>query len=258
MSKLAKDFIKKMLQKHPSNRISAADALNDPWIKQFTEKSKIQKPICINALNQLKNFQCERKLEQAVIAYITNSMMSKATEERLMQTFKQFDKNNDGILTVDELREGFRDFMGENIIFEDELQQIIKNIDFNNNGQIEYSEFVSAASNLKQLLTEKNLKQAFDLFDLDMNGEITPRELKHILGAKNDDGAALMDEEWERLINEFDSNGDGMINFSEFKDMMYQVHVNRKTKSKDLGMLFGIKGAQPSQAEEEKSSNQSD
>jgi len=39
--------------------------------------------------------------------------MSKATEERLMVTFKQFDKNNDGILTVDELREGFKEFMGE-------------------------------------------------------------------------------------------------------------------------------------------------
>lgn len=68
---------------------------------------------------------------------------------------------------MDELRDGFKEFMGEKIVFEEELQQIIKNVDFNNNGQIEYSEFVSAASNLKQLLTEKNLKQAFDLFDLD-------------------------------------------------------------------------------------------
>ena len=39
-----------------------------------------------------------------------------------MQTFKQFDKNNDGILTIDELREGFKEFMGEQILFEDELQ----------------------------------------------------------------------------------------------------------------------------------------
>lgn len=75
-----------------------------------------------------------------------------------MATFKQFDKNNDGILTVDELREGFKEFMGDQIIFEDELQKIIKNVDFNKNGQIEYSEFVSAASNFKHLLTEKNLK----------------------------------------------------------------------------------------------------
>eukprot|EP00347_Sterkiella_histriomuscorum_P024166 403332075 len=249
VSKLAKDFIKKLLQKHASNRISAADALNDPWIKQFTEKSKIQKPICVSALNQLKNFQCERKLEQAVVAYITNSMMSKQTEERLMQTFKQFDKNNDGILTIDELREGFKEFMGEQILFEDELQQIIKNVDFNQNGLIEYSEFVSAASNLKHLLTEKNLKQAFDLFDLDQNGEITPRELKHILGGKNED---LKDEEWEHLINDFDKNGDGMINFDEFKNMMYQLHVNQKNMGakEGINILLGINKANPDDSKE--------
>lgn len=71
---------------------------------------------------------------------------------------------------------------------------------------IEYSEFVSATCNLNNLLTEKNLKQAFDLFDLDANGEITPRELKHILGNKDQE---LKDEEWESLITEFDKNNDG-------------------------------------------------
>lgn len=57
----------------------------------------------MSALNQLKNFFCERKLEQAVVAYITNSMMNKQTEERLLAVFKQFDKNGDGILSEDEL-----------------------------------------------------------------------------------------------------------------------------------------------------------
>jgi Ca2+-binding EF-hand superfamily protein len=31
------------------------------------------------------------------------------------------------------------------------------------------------------MMTDKNLMQAFNLFDLDANGQITPRELKHIL-----------------------------------------------------------------------------
>ena len=75
--------------------------------------------------------------------------------------------------------------MGDHFVFEEELQKIIRNIDLNQNGQIEYSEFVSAACSLTNVLTEKNLKQAFDLFDLDQNGQITPRELKHILGNKD-------------------------------------------------------------------------
>jgi calcium-binding protein CML len=76
---------------------------------------------------------------------------------------------------------------------------------------------VAAASNFYQMLTEKHLKQAFDLFDLDENGQITPRELKHVLGNKNKE---IQDEDWEKLVEEFDRDGDGMINFDEFKRMM--------------------------------------
>lgn len=40
-------------------------------------------------------------------------MMSKQTESKLLETFKQFDKNGDGILTIDELREGFKEYLGD-------------------------------------------------------------------------------------------------------------------------------------------------
>lgn len=105
MSKAAKDLVKKMLQKLASNRITASEALADPWIRQFhrggagansglTPKggaaaatgvgiqkmgspTQTVKPLCISALTQLKNFHCERKLQQAVLAYIANSMNTK-------------------------------------------------------------------------------------------------------------------------------------------------------------------------------------
>lgn len=88
-------------------------------------------------------------------------------------------------------------------MFEGELELIIKKIDLNQNGLIEYSEFVSAASNFHNMMTEKNLRQAFDLFDLDANGQITPRELKYVLGNKDQE---ILDEEWENLIAEVDQN----------------------------------------------------
>lgn len=78
MSKAAKDLIKKMLQKLSTNRLTAAEALGDPWIKQFhrggthgtvgnaargiTTQNTV-KPLCVSALTSLKNFHCERKLQ---------------------------------------------------------------------------------------------------------------------------------------------------------------------------------------------------
>lgn len=85
------------------------------------------------------------------------------------------------MLTVDELREGFQVYLGDQILFEEELLKIVKNIDLNGNGQIEISEFITVCANMNKLMTEKNLREAFDLFDIDANGEITPREIKHIL-----------------------------------------------------------------------------
>ena len=107
VSKLAKDFIKRLLSKHASNRISAAEALNDPWIKAFTGKNRIEKPICVNALSYMRNFHCERKLEAAVLAYITNFLSSKASEEKMIKIFRDLDADNDGILCEEELKEGF-------------------------------------------------------------------------------------------------------------------------------------------------------
>ena len=112
-------------------------------------------------------------------------MNTKQNEEKLMATFKEFDKDHDGSLTYEELKEGFIEYLGEKIFFEDELKNIMLAVDFSGNGRIEYSEFVAACSDIKLMMTDKNLKQAFDLFDLDQNGKITPRELKHVL--QNDD-----------------------------------------------------------------------
>jgi hypothetical protein len=57
--------------------------LENPWVKFFNSKNHVEKPICVNALTNLKNFHCGRKLEQAVISYITNSMMTKQQEQKL-------------------------------------------------------------------------------------------------------------------------------------------------------------------------------
>ena len=67
------------------------------------------------------------------------------------------------------------------------------------------------------MISEANLKQAFDMFDLDKNGQITPRELKHVIQGKS---AGMSDPEWDNLIAEYDKNNDGQINFEEFKAMM--------------------------------------
>lgn len=49
-------------------------------------------------------------------------MNTKQQEDRLLAIFKQFDSDSDGILTIEEIREGFKEFLGEQMLFEGELQ----------------------------------------------------------------------------------------------------------------------------------------
>lgn len=85
----------------------------------------------MNALKALQSFHSERKLAAAVICYITNSLNTKQSEEKLLQIFKEFDKNRDGTLTIDELKEGFVEYLGEKMFFQTDLKRILTNVDLN-------------------------------------------------------------------------------------------------------------------------------
>lgn len=49
----------------------------------------------------------------------------------------------------------------------EEIQRIIREIDYQGNGKINYSEFLSATLNLSTFMTESKLKSIFYLFDTD-------------------------------------------------------------------------------------------
>jgi len=54
-------------------------------------------------------------------------------------------------------------------------------VDADNSGYIDYSEFVMAASKREFLLDRDNLELTFQIFDQDGNGKIDARELKEVL-----------------------------------------------------------------------------
>lgn len=58
---------------------------------------------------------------------------------------------------------------------------ILQQVDIDGNGYIDYSEFVMACIKTEELLSEQNLKKAFNLFDKDGDGSITVKELESIL-----------------------------------------------------------------------------
>ena len=98
----------------------------------------------------------------------------------------------------------------------------IKNIDMDNNGYIEYEEFVRAAVSKERFINENVLRFAFRYFDKDGSGEITFDEIEDVFKQSITDKAKVH-ESLKQIISEVDSNGDGIISFNEFSDIMKKM-----------------------------------
>jgi hypothetical protein len=64
---------------------------------------------------------------------------------------------------------------------------------------------------------EKELKDAFSVFDSDGSGSIDRKELKRLMKKL---GQALTEAELDAMMDEVDTDKDGVISFEEFKSMM--------------------------------------
>ena len=98
--------------------------------------------------------------------FIASQLMSKKEKERLRNIFMALDKDGDGSLTREELLEGYTDMYKDPEKAQAEVEALMAVADVDNNGLIDYSEFLLATGNKKEMLSKSNIKQAFDLFDL--------------------------------------------------------------------------------------------
>lgn len=87
------------------------------------------------------------------------------------------DKNGDGQLTYEELRVGVTEIPEINLS-EENLMTAMKVIDANQNGLVDYTEFIAACLHSYNYLKENHLKSAFTYFDKDNSGTISPDELR--------------------------------------------------------------------------------
>merc|ERR1712013_48687 len=99
-----------------------------------------------------------------------------------------------------------------------ELQKMIAKIDKNGMGSINFEDFkCMMQQQLEQKSADDEIRQAFELFDKDKDGKISPKELKEVMLSL---GEQLSDRDVSDMIYEADQTGDGCINYNEFKRMM--------------------------------------
>ena len=216
VSAAAKDLIQQLLTAE-STRLDAATALKHPWIVEYASASALDSGNLSAILNSLKNFHSAGKLRDAVRTFIAAQCLSLAELKELRDAFIKIDTNGDGKLSKDELLAQYRLKMSD-LDAEDEVNRIMAEADTDNNGFIDYTEFIKASMDTRKVMSSENLRIAFELFDKDGSGSISANELKEVLQA----GLRTSNRVWKQIVQEVDRNGDGEIDFHEFQDILFR------------------------------------
>lgn len=216
----ARDLLEKLLCDEKS-RASAKECLSHPWII-----SKSYRPICneniLNSvLTKLRNFHSFHKLREAVYSFIISQFISIKETRLLREIFRTLDKNGDGKLSIEELTEQYSETLGDDEAKREALR-IMKEVDTDNNGYIDYTEFLKVNLDSHKVLSNENLKKAFRMFDKDDSGTITAAELKMVLQGDFESE----DSVWSGIVSMVDQNSDGEIDLQEFQDMILSNCLN--------------------------------
>ncbi|XP_015836336.1 calmodulin isoform X3 [Tribolium castaneum] len=150
-----------------------------------------------------------------------HSEVSKSQMKEFREAFRLFDKDGDGSITKEELGRVMRS-LGQ-FARTEELQQMLQEVDVDGDGNVSFEEFVDIAWSagaggdpehvLSREEEEKELRDAFRVFDKHNRGYITASDLRAVLQCLGED---LSEEEIEDMIKEVDVDGDGRIDFYEF------------------------------------------
>ena len=191
-----KDLIRHIIA--PENeRYNAKQVLDHPWFNNIRN---------INIANLdfnpifLKEYAKSSLIKKISLLFIASRIDENEIKD-LKQIFEAFDKNKDGQISYQELKWG--------------LYEIFENIDLDKNGKINYTEFLAATLQKKSYFKKEILYEAFCLFDKDRKGSINKDKLMQVLKLEKN-----QEEEAENYITIADKDGDGVINFKEFLEIM--------------------------------------
>ena len=104
------------------------------------------------------------KLKQAAMSIIVIQFLNDTDKKQQKELFQAIDKNGDGRLSKEELLDGCLKAFGKKMTKE-QIDAIFEKVDIDLSGSIDYNEFLLATINESKILSQKNLKEAFNFMD---------------------------------------------------------------------------------------------
>ena len=130
------------------------------------------------------------------------------------EAFDMFDKDGSGTISVTEIVKIMKNY--GNPMSKEEIQNMIKDIDTDGDGELTFEEFVTLMQKQVSEVDETDedaVLRAFKSFDKDHDGKITNYEFKYILTQMGD---KFSDEELKQLFDECNLDLNGTLVYQDF------------------------------------------
>ncbi|KAG7011174.1 CDPK-related kinase 5, partial [Cucurbita argyrosperma subsp. argyrosperma] len=181
LSSEARDFVKRLLVKDPRKRMSAAQALSHPWIKNSLD---VKAPLDILIFKLMKIYMRSSSLRKAALKAVSRTL---SLDELfyLKTQFSLLEPSKNGTISIENIKEALTKNIS-NTIKESRIPDLLSSLNALQYRRMDFEEFCAATLSVHQLEAldrwEQHARCAYDLFEKDGNRAIVIEELASELG----------------------------------------------------------------------------
>lgn len=209
------NFLMLITKKDPAQRPGATDALNDKWFDILKNDLNVIN-IPLDILENMKSFMLPNLFQRTLLKLIVKEL--KTTQiQRLKEAFIMLDKDNTGYLDPEKLEMAYRS--SQIAGSQADVQKIMLNCNLNygNSERVNYTSFIAAALDKKELFKSEILKETFKHLDTNDTGFLT---IDGILKAFERTGKKKSEDTIIRMFSEIGLVSESKVNFDQFKAIL--------------------------------------
>ncbi|GAA0172924.1 non-receptor serine/threonine protein kinase [Lithospermum erythrorhizon] len=222
LSSEAKDFVKRLLYKDPRRRMTAAQGLCHPWIRNSHD---VKVPLDILIFKLMKTYMRSSALRKAALRAMSKTL----TVDELFYLKEQFallEPNKNGTICLDNIKAALSK-NATDAMKESRIHEFLASLNALEYRRMDFEEFCAAALSVHQLEAldrwEQHARCAYDLFDKDGNRAIMIEELASELGLSASVPVHAVLHDWIR-------HTDGKLSFLGFVKLLHGVSSRSLTK----------------------------
>ncbi|KAI8532860.1 hypothetical protein RHMOL_Rhmol11G0247500 [Rhododendron molle] len=223
LSSEAKDFVKRLLNKDPRKRMSAAQALSHPWIRNCND---VKVPLDIHVFRTMKAYMRSSSLRKAALRALSKTL----TGDELFYLKEQFallEPNKNGSITLDSVKTALMK-NATDAMKDSRIPDFLSSLNALQYRRMDFEEFCAAALSVYQLEAldrwEQHARSAYEIFDKGGNRAIVIEELASELGLSPSVPVHAVLHDWIRQT-------DGKLSFLGFIKLLHGVSSRTLAKA---------------------------